>query len=67
MLKALIVIDNLHTGGVASSLYNYLLYVSKCMKCSLLVFDDNCIDRARIPSNVEILDTPRLLHVLGKV
>ena len=26
-LKTLIVIDNLKTGGVASSLYNYLAYV----------------------------------------
>ena len=39
MKKILIVIDNLNTGGVATSLYNYLVAMSDKANYDLLVFD----------------------------
>lgn len=65
-MKTLIVIDNLNTGGVASSLYNYLKCTSNKMECELIVFNETSIDLNRIPKNVKILKTNKLLHVLGK-
>ena len=65
-MKALIVIDNLHTGGVATSLYNYLQYASKLMDCSLLAFNKSSIDLSRLPDNVAVLTPPAILQVLGK-
>lgn len=65
-IKALIVIDNLHTGGVASSLYNYLHFVHDKMDCSLLVFNEESIDNEKIPSDVKVYATARILHILGK-
>lgn len=65
-LKTLIVIDNLKTGGVASSLYNYLAYVHDKMDCHLLTFDEDSIDKDKIPNNVKIIKTQSFLHILGK-
>ena len=65
-MKTLIVLDNLYTGGVASSLYNYLRYVSDRMECTLMVFHEESIDRERLPENVRVIKPPRLLHILGK-
>ena len=65
-MKTLIVIDNLYTGGVASSLYNFLNHVSERMNCSLMVFHEESIDPERLPSGVRVIKPPRLLHVLGK-
>lgn len=64
-MKALIVIDNINTGGITSSLFNYLRYINSKMDCSLLVFDGKSIDINRIPKNVNIINTPKLLRVLG--
>jgi len=65
-LKTLIVVDNLHTGGVATSLYNYLHFVHDKMDCSLLVFNEETIDANKIPSDVRILNSSKALHILGK-
>ena len=65
-LKTLIVIDNLKTGGVASSLYNYLAYVHDKMDCHLLAFDEDSIDKTKIPNDVKILKPQAILHILGK-
>lgn len=64
-MKTLIVIDNLHVGGVASSMYNYLQHASKYMDCSILVFNENTIDYSQLPDNVTVLKTPKILHLLG--
>lgn len=65
-MKTLIVIDNLNTGGVATALYNFINHASKYMTCDLLVFDENGIDRTRIPKNVNVIRSSRGLHILGK-
>jgi len=64
--KALIVIDNLHIGGVATSLYNYLYFVHDRMDCTLLVFNEESIDISKVPITVKILKPSRVLHILGK-
>lgn len=65
-LKTLIVIDNLHTGGVATSLYNFLYFVHSTLDIHLMVFNEESIDKTKIPDNVKVLTPCRLLHVLGK-
>ena len=65
-MKTLIVLDNLYTGGVATSLYNYLRYASERMECTLMVFHEDSIDEERLPENVRVIKPPRLLHILGK-
>lgn len=65
-MKTLVILDNLHTGGVTTSLYNFLNYVSARMDCSLMVFHEESIDPERLPSGVRVIKPPRLLHVLGK-
>ena len=66
MKKILIVIDNLNTGGVATSLYNYLVAMSDKANYDLLVFDEDSIKLNEIPTNVNVLTTQRALHMLGK-
>lgn len=66
MKKILIVIDNLNTGGVATSLYNYLVAMSDKANYDLLVFDEDSIKLNEIPTNVNVLTTQRTLHMLGK-
>lgn len=65
-IRTLIVIDNMNTGGIATSLYNFLLFQSQKMICDVLVFDMESVDKSKIPENVKIIDTPRILEVLGK-
>lgn len=65
-LKVLVVIDNLYTGGVATSLYNYLYFAHNLMDIHLLVFNEESIDRTKVPDNVEILTPCNSLHILGK-
>lgn len=64
-LKTLIVIDNMNTGGIASSLYSFLFFQSSNLECDLLVFDKNSVDRNRLPDNVNIVDSSQLLKILG--
>lgn len=66
MKKILIVIDNLNTGGVATSLYNYLNAMSDKAHYDLLVFNEDSIKLNEIPTNVNILKTQKVLHILGK-
>lgn len=63
--KTLVVIDNLHTGGIASSLYNLLYYTHDKLDYHLLVFNKKSIDLSRIPQDVLVLDTPNCLKILG--
>ncbi len=65
-MRALIVIDNLNIGGVATSLYNYLKYASQYLDCDLLVFDDGSIDFSKIPNGVNVLKSTKYLRILGK-
>ncbi len=64
-VKTLIVIDNMSVGGIATSLYNFLHFQAENLECHLLVFDKNSIDYDRIPKSVRIIETPKLLRVLG--
>lgn len=63
--KAIIVIDNLHTGGVASSLYNYLKVASDYVDCDLLVFNPDSVNKEKLPQNVNILIPSKALSLLG--
>lgn len=65
MKKVLIVIDNGYTGGVITSLYNYLQEASKIAECSLLAFNSESIDRNRLPANVKLLSAPPRISLLG--
>lgn len=64
-LRTLIVIDNLNTGGVATSLYNFLQYAQDFMDIDLIVFDIQSIDYSRIPDSVKILKCDSKLSILG--
>lgn len=64
--KTLVVIDNLYTGGVATSLYSFLYFARDLMSIYLLVFNEESIDRTKIPNNVEIVMPCKWLHILGK-
>lgn len=65
-MRALIVLDNLNTGGIATSLYNLLENIGQQMDCDLLIFDDESIDESRIPKGVRILESCKPLYILGK-
>lgn len=65
-LKTLVVIDNLYTGGVATSLYNFLYFTHERMDIHLLVFDEESIDITKIPEDIKIVTPSKYLHILGK-
>lgn len=65
-LKTLVVIDNLYTGGVATSLYNFLYFAHELLDIHLLVFNEDSIDRTKVPNNVEVKIPCKSLHILGK-
>ena len=65
-MKVLLVIDNLNTGGVATSFYNFLSEMCTEAEFDILVFNENSIDADKIPSNVNIINTQKILHILGK-
>lgn len=64
-LKTLIVIDNLHVGGVATSLYNFLVYATRYFDIDLFVFNEQSVDSARLPDGVNVLKIPNKLKILG--
>lgn len=64
--KTVIVIDNLYTGGVATSLYNFLYFVHDKLDIDLLVFNEESVDINKVPKEVKILKPAKILHVLGK-
>ncbi len=64
-LKTLIVIDNLHVGGVATSLYNFLVYATRYFDVDLFVFNEQSVDSARLPDGVNVLKVPKKLKILG--
>ena len=64
-LKTLIVIDNLHVGGVATSLYNFLVYATRYFDVDLFVFNEQSVDSARLPDGVNVLKIPKKLKILG--
>lgn len=65
-MKVLLVIDNLNTGGVATSFYNFLSEMSTEAEFDILVFNENSINIGKIPTNINIITTQKMLHVLGK-
>ncbi len=65
-IKTLIVIDNLGTGGIASSLINYLNYIKELTDCELLVFSGDVVQECNIPLGIKIRRSPFLLKILGK-
>ena len=65
-LKTLIVIDNLHTGGVATSLYNFIHFAQSRLDIYLLSFNEESIDKSKLPNGVNIVKSSKILHILGK-
>ena len=66
MMQTLIVIDNLRTGGVATSLKNFVRSASREMEISLLVFNDEETEKTEFPENVRFLKPQKLLGIFGK-
>lgn len=66
MINALIIIDNLNVGGIASSLYNFLYYAKDRLDIDLLVFDSDSIEFEKIPKSVRIVQSSESLKMLGK-
>lgn len=64
--RLLLVIDNLHTGGVGTSLYNFLYFSHNAIQIDLLVFNEDSIDYSRIPEDVHVIRPDKCLHILGK-
>ena len=65
-MRVLIVLDNMNTGGIASSLRNLLPRLAELAECDLLVFDRDSVDASRIPERVRLLQPHPWLRLLGK-
>ena len=66
MVQTLIVIDNLRTGGVATSMKNFIRFASREMDISVLVFNQEEIDACEFPENVHLLEPQKLLGIFGR-
>lgn len=64
-MKIIIVLDNIHTGGISKSLLNFLPHICKYGECDLLLFRNDNIDETLIPSNVNIIIGDDKLSILG--
>lgn len=65
-MKLLVVIDNMQTGGIASSLYNFLEFLDyEKIECDLCVFNHNGISQSKIPANVNLIKFNDSLSLLG--
>lgn len=64
-MKILIVLDNIHTGGISKSLLNLLPHIVQYADCDLLVFKKTGIENYPIPSNITIVETDTKLNLLG--
>lgn len=64
-MKILIVLDNIHIGGISKSLLNFLPHICKYGECDLLLFRNDNIDTTLIPPNVNIIIGDRKLTILG--
>lgn len=64
-MKVLVVLDNIHTGGISKSLLNFLPHICKYGDCDLLLFRNDNIDATLIPPEVTILNGDRKLSILG--
>ena len=64
-MRVLIVLDNIHTGGISKSLLNFLPFISKYAECDMLVFKRTDFKEISIPKNVKIVNTNERLNVLG--
>ena len=59
-------IDNLTTGGITTSLYNFLQSINpEKVECDLLVFDRDSINYNKIPSYIRVIDGADRLCILG--
>lgn len=64
-MKVLIVLDDIHLGGISRSLLNYLPHISAEADCDLLIFNYHGLDQSLIPANVRLLKPQDRLHMLG--
>ena len=64
-MKVLIVLDNIHTGGISKSLLNLLPNIAKLADCDLLVFKDVNIDKDSIPADIRLIVPDTKLKILG--
>ena len=65
-MRLLLVIDNLTTGGITTSLYNFLQSINpEKVECDLLVFDRDSINYNKIPSYIRVIDGADRLCILG--
>lgn len=64
-MKVLIVLDNIHTGGISKSLLNCLPHIAKKIECDLLIFNYKNLDKSLIPLNVNLIIPDENLHILG--
>lgn len=64
-MKILIVLDNIHTGGISKSLINFLPHICKYGECDLLLFRSDNVDSTLIPPNVNIIIGDSKLNILG--
>ena len=62
-MKVLIVLDNLHIGGISRSLLNLLPQLSGMAECDLLVFHRKGLEA--VPESVHVLQGDDRLHMLG--
>ena len=63
--RALIVVDKLNVGGVSSSLLNLIHLMNNHLDFSLIIFDKKHSTIQDIPDCVHLVETPRLLSILG--
>lgn len=64
-MKILVVLNNLHFGGISKSLMNFLNIISKDNQCDLLLFDRDSAETFEIPNNVNVLPSDKNLSILG--
>lgn len=64
-MKILIVLDNIHTGGISKSLLNLLPVIAEKGQCDLLIFNYHNLNKDLIPENVNLLIPDDDLHILG--
>ena len=65
MMKILVVMDAIGTGGISSAFLNFIKVLSKEAECDILIFNDESVDRNSIPNSVKILKSGWPLKLLG--
>lgn len=65
MIKILVVMDAIGTGGISTAFLNFIKVLSKEVECNVLVFNDENLDTVGIPNNVKIIQSTWPLKILG--